>query len=490
MKKTDKKKRLREKRRKQRAYARKTVARSALCAAALCALIVLLIRLAPAFVGKRIDAALNRRDFSRAQNLSSILGTEEEALTAKRIRYVRAADLLLADEFDAAREGFLALGDYADAETRVKECDYRKAISLMSQREYDKALSLLLSVNGYADAMDRVKLCRYQLAEAAYAAGEMHEAFERFEALDDYSDARARMIRIAVEITGIEDGEAALKAASGLSDEEMDLISRLNEVREALKPGMIAVGNRHTVARTEDGRALAVGDNAYGQLNVSEWTDVIKIDAGAYHTVALTRDGRVLAVGRNDEGQTDVSDWDGIVDIAAGAFDTYALTADGRVLHTGFKDKNAAEDWSGVTSICAGSYAVGGIYGNGSLLLSSEQCRPQTEAFFASFDVSTAYGVGVTRAGKAIASFGELDWNGAVMVSAGGAGVLGIDSRGTVCARFFREGTGFSFESLPLPAVAVAAGGGHHAVLLSDGTVYVFGSNESGQAETADWKLF
>lgn len=490
MNENEKKKRLREQRRKQKAFAQRTIKLSAICALILCALIALAIPLAPKVIGKRIDASLEDRDFERAERLAAILGSEMQAQTAKRIRYTQATDLLYADEFNAAREAFLALGDYSDAETRVKECDYRKAVALLNGGEYDAALSLFLSVNGYADSLDRADLCRYQLAELACEAGEMHEAFERFEALGDYSDAKRRMIEIAVEITGIEDEQAALEAANGLSVEEMDLMNRLNEARENLKPGMIAVGNLHTVARTEDGRAFAAGDNACGQLNVGEWTDIIKIDAGAFHTVGLTRDGRVLAVGRNDEGQTNVSEWENVVDIAAGAFDTYALTADGLVLHTGFKEKNDAEGWNGVTGLCAGAYVVGGMYGNGSVLLSSEACRPQTGEAFATFDVSTAFGVGVTRMGKAVASFGDLDWDSAVTVSASGAGVLGIDAYGGVCAHFFRESEQYPFDSLSLPAVAVAAGGGHHAVLLSDGTVHVFGSNENGQADTADWKLF
>lgn len=486
----DKKKRLREERRRQKAFVRRTVKRSALIALVLCVLIALAIPLAPKVLGKRIDAALDDRNFERAEKLAAFLGNEEQALTAKRIRYIRASDLLYDNDFDAAREGFSALGDYSDAETRVKECDYRKAEALMIAGDYNGALNLFLSVSGYADALNGANQCRYKLAEAAYEAGEAHEAFERFEALGDYSDANARRIRIAVEITGIEDEQAALEAANGLSVEEMDLMNRLIEARETLKPGMIAVGNLHTVARTEDGRALAAGDNSCGQLNVTDWTDIVKIDAGAYHTVGLTRDGRVLAVGRNDEGQTDVAGWENVTDIAAGAFDTYALTADGRVLHTGFREKNDGEGWTGVEKLCAGAYVLGGLYGNGSALLSSEACRPQTDAALVALDVSTGYGVGVTRAGKAIASFGDLGWNGAAAVSASGAGVLGIDAYGNVCSYFFRESGSFDFGSLPLPAAAVAAGGGHHAVLLSDGTVRVFGSNEYGQAETADWKLF
>ena len=57
---------------------------------------------------------------------------------------------------------------------------------------------------------------------------------------------------------------------------------------------------------------VAVGDNNYGQCNVSEWTDIVAVVAGNSHTVGLRSDGTVVAVGNNDYGQCDVSNWTGI----------------------------------------------------------------------------------------------------------------------------------------------------------------------------------
>jgi alpha-tubulin suppressor-like RCC1 family protein len=36
----------------------------------------------------------------------------------------------------------------------------------------------------------------------------------------------------------------------------------------------IAAGSYHTVGLKEDGTVVAVGDNGYGQLNVSTWTNI------------------------------------------------------------------------------------------------------------------------------------------------------------------------------------------------------------------------
>ena len=57
---------------------------------------------------------------------------------------------------------------------------------------------------------------------------------------------------------------------------------------------------------------VTVGDNKYGQCDVSGWKDIVAISAGDYHTVGLKSDGTVVAVGRNEKGQCNVSDWTGI----------------------------------------------------------------------------------------------------------------------------------------------------------------------------------
>ena len=54
---------------------------------------------------------------------------------------------------------------------------------------------------------------------------------------------------------------------------------------------------------------VAVGNNDYDQCDVSDWTDIVAIDAGYFHTVGLKADGTVVAVDDNESGQCDVSGW-------------------------------------------------------------------------------------------------------------------------------------------------------------------------------------
>jgi hypothetical protein len=63
------------------------------------------------------------------------------------------------------------------------------------------------------------------------------------------------------------------------------------------------------VGLKSDGTVVAVGNNAYGQCDVEDWTDIVAIAAGKSHTVGLKSDGTVVAVGNNEYGQCDVDNW-------------------------------------------------------------------------------------------------------------------------------------------------------------------------------------
>ena len=89
----------------------------------------------------------------------------------------------------------------------------------------------------------------------------------------------------------------------------------------------IAGGRRHTVGLKSDGTVTAIGDNKYGQCDVSSWRDIVAVTAsnvhmatntGHAHTIGLKSDGTVAAVGWNKHDQCDVNDWRDIVAVTAG----------------------------------------------------------------------------------------------------------------------------------------------------------------------------
>jgi len=81
---------------------------------------------------------------------------------------------------------------------------------------------------------------------------------------------------------------------------------------------MVAAGYYHTVGLRSDGTVVAVGDTAYGQCNVWNWTDIIQVAAGPGSTTGLRFDGTVVAVGDNLEGQDNINDWTDITEVATG----------------------------------------------------------------------------------------------------------------------------------------------------------------------------
>lgn len=110
---------------------------------------------------------------------------------------------------------------------------------------------------------------------------------------------------------------------------------------DCLKKGQIAVGSAHIALLNEDGSVSARGNNDFGQCNVNQWKDIVKIAAGDFHTVALKKDGTVLAAGDNAYGQCNVSRWKGVTDLFAEKNITIAVHKSGGILMA-VKAPNAA----------------------------------------------------------------------------------------------------------------------------------------------------
>ena len=132
----------------------------------------------------------------------------------------------------------------------------------------------------------------------------------------------------------------------------------------------IAAGANHTVGLKEDGTVVAVGDNSYGQRNVTPWTKIKAIAAGVNHTVGLKEDGTVVAVGDPGYGRLDVSTWTKIKAIAAGKFHTVGLKDDGAVVAVGFpgNDRLNVSTWTNIKAIAAGANHTVGLKEDGTVM--------------------------------------------------------------------------------------------------------------------------
>ena len=61
----------------------------------------------------------------------------------------------------------------------------------------------------------------------------------------------------------------------------------------------ISTGNSHLVALKKDGTVLAAGDNQYGQCNVNEWKNIVRVEAYADSTVGYSSTGEIYTAGYN-----------------------------------------------------------------------------------------------------------------------------------------------------------------------------------------------
>ena len=226
---------------------------------------------------------------------------------------------------------------------------------------------------------------------------------------------------------------------------------------------MISAFGDFTVGLRSNGTALAVGNNEYGQCNVSDWTDIIAISAGGVHTVGLCSDGTVLAVGPSNYGRLDVSDWTDVIAISAGIHHTVGLRSDGTVLAVGWNDDGQCNvsDWTDVIAISAGAAHTVGLRSDGTVLA-----------------------VGWNNAGQCNVS----DWTDIIAISAGNIHTVGLRSDGTVLA-IGNNQFGECDVSGWTDVVAISAGTTHTVGLRSDGTVLAAGANYNGECNVSDWNL-
>ena len=282
----------------------------------------------------------------------------------------------------------------------------------------------------------------------------------------------------------------------------------LVQCTEARAKGPQAVaGKYHTVGLKSDATVVAVGENSYGQTDISSWTGltITAVAAGGGHTVGLKSDRRVVAVGVNANGQTEVSSWMDIVAVSAGDYHTVGLKSDGTVVGAGVSGFfDGITDWTGITAVAAGyRHTVGLKSGGGTVVAVGENSCGQTDVTGTNWTnvvaVAAGYGhtVGLKSDGTVVAvgcnNDGQTDvtgtnWTNVVAVAAGYGHTVGLKSDGTVVAVGYNN-EGQTDVSSWTDIVAVAAGCGHTVGLKSDGTVVAVGLNTDGQTDISSWQL-
>ena len=263
----------------------------------------------------------------------------------------------------------------------------------------------------------------------------------------------------------------------------------------------IAAGAQHMVALRQDGTVIAVGDNRYGQCDVSTWTNIISIFANDYQTIGISKDGTILAVGK-DEGTVNgkqvhpdhlnVSSWKDIYKVAAGTVHTVGLRTDDTVIGTGDNTMQQIDtrDWVDIVDIAAGSFHTLGLKKDGTVVGSGFGFDPLVINEWTDIVMVRAaylWSIGLRADGTVvvdgtIGSGREHDiyvedvatWQDIGMISAGPSTIAGLKKDGTVVIEIGSEEVDVS--SWP-KMVNIAAGMYYVLALDEQGDVYIAGPN-------------
>ena len=264
---------------------------------------------------------------------------------------------------------------------------------------------------------------------------------------------------------------------------------------------IVATGWAHTVGVKSVGSVITVGDNDWGQCDVSDWTAIKQVAAGYYHTVGLKSDGSVVAVGWNDYGQCDVGGWIETDQVAAGYYHTVGLKSDGTVVAVGDNDFGQCNvgTWTDIVQVTAGAVHTVGVKYDGTVVAVGDstygRCEVDDWTQIVQVSAGRYHTVGLKADGTVVAVGRDDDgqcnaggWADIRLVEAGGYHTVGVESGGnTVAVGYNNFGQCNVDDWTDINQVAV---GGHHTVgLKADGSVVAVGWNNQGQCDVGGWDL-
>lgn len=399
-------------------------------------------------------------------------------------------------DFICAAQLFESIDTYKDAAVYSKKCrqdaeiakkdailqEAKEKMALNREVDYKEAIFILQSIRGWKNADELIDLCRKGISDLeVQRKAEQKEAEERVVKSKKMAKIAMAIVSLIVVLVIVINSviiprqrynKAIKLLEAGLRQQAAVEFFKTGEYKDALvqaknvlyKCGLwqsICAGASHTVALKSDGTVVAVGNNSYGECNVSYWKDIVSIASGGNNTVGLRSDGSVVAVGENKYGQCNVSEWSDIIAISAGLRHTIGLKSDGTVVAIGNNDfgQCTVSEWNDIVAISAGATHSVGLKADGTVVAAGM-------AEFDQCDVSR--------------------WKEIVAISAGGFFTIGLKSNGTVVAVGDNE-YGQCAVSAWQNIVGISSGFYQTVGLKSDGTVVAVGNNNFGQCNVSEW---
>lgn len=135
----------------------------------------------------------------------------------------------------------------------------------------------------------------------------------------------------------------------------------------------VAAGNEITVGLKSDGTVITAGKGylKYTDYDTSDWEDIVAISAGQ-HVAGLKADGTVSASGDV------VSNWSEIVAVDASEYEIFGVKADGTVVKTNFSPflEVDVSGWTDIVDVVQGSQCAVGLKSNGTAVMSGKPYNP------------------------------------------------------------------------------------------------------------------
>lgn len=109
------------------------------------------------------------------------------------IKYNKAVELLESGNYETAIASFEEMGEYRDADERIKECWYKQGEELFNNGRYKEASEIFNKLLDYSDSKDKYNESIYQLALPFYEAGDLDNSNPLFEKIKDYKDSAQKI---------------------------------------------------------------------------------------------------------------------------------------------------------------------------------------------------------------------------------------------------------------------------------------------------------
>lgn len=250
--------------------------------------------------------------------------------------------------------------------------------------------------------------------------------------------------------------------------------------------GMVSCGDDHIVGLRKDGTVVVAGNCRYGEDNVGDWTDIVKVAADDICTYGLKKDGTIVVTGwlLCEDTIADMLSWTGLVDFAVNEKTAVGLKKDGTVVCSSPITAIKCGDWKDVVQVETTDTTVIALKSDGTVLytgknenvFAAETVRSWTDIVDIDIDGDNGV-VGLKADGTVVLSSYEADvssWTDVVSVQLGDW-VCGVRSDGTLCTTYQEEipnATDLVMVAVKDDIVAVKADG---TVISNRGTNFATG---------------